>query len=731
MPPHNLIVRKDNTRADELKRQGTMDKLDARILLATHLTNEALLDEGAANELLEVLAYTFPAIEQAAAFINTNSLSVKEYIAMLRHIDTTNASEKRLEMSRRYHEAINAITKTWHISFQQIRKRDTLAAEYILFMACINHSRIPQSLLPPGDSPARQARALHTLTKYAFISTSQQKAPEAVMEVFFDMHPLVHGVSVMWLENNDKLGIRETAATSRLNVLLPSRGHTRKGSWISYLPHAISMAERNIRDDETARSQLLSRIGMCQMMVGQYSAAAKTYRRVLLMKEQAFGKADEQTLVTRDDLAQALLLQGLHEEAESMLGQTLRWREKMLGLSHSDTLTSMSNVALALHGQGKYDESCRLSELVLAWRQKLLGPGHRDTLASLNNLAAVLDSQGRYKEAEMMNRQVVSGRKKELGYGHPDTLITMNNLGLTLNKLGKHDEAEAIHRQTVALREALLCRDHPDTLISMSNLAGALNSQGRYEEAESVNRRVWAKRKRVLGSEHPHTILSLSKLAVALDNQGKYDEAEMLNRQVLSWRAKELGPANPDTLISMNNLALILHGQGKHGEAEAINRHTLKLRGEVLGPKHPHTLTSMNNLALVLQSQGQDLEAVELNRQTLALTQEVLGPGHPDTLTSMSNLATVLQSQGRYQEARRIYRQTVARREMALGRGNTKKSIQLLACVLADKHCGKTVALFKSLYAATFRVSNVIIKTLSRLREEVATEQVRGGENYR
>jgi len=63
----------------------------------------------------------------------------------------------------------STIAKTWYISFDQICRQDRLAVEYILFMACIDRINIPQSLLPLRGSLVQQAKALRTLTGYAFI----------------------------------------------------------------------------------------------------------------------------------------------------------------------------------------------------------------------------------------------------------------------------------------------------------------------------------------------------------------------------------------------------------------------------------------------------------------------------------------------------------------------------------------------------------------------------------
>ena len=83
-------------------------------------------------------------------------------------------------------------------SFEQIRRQDALAAEYLSFIACIDRMNIPQSLLLPGLSVVQQTKALGTLTGYAFITERQQTVPGSSKERLFDMHRLVHIASI-WL----------------------------------------------------------------------------------------------------------------------------------------------------------------------------------------------------------------------------------------------------------------------------------------------------------------------------------------------------------------------------------------------------------------------------------------------------------------------------------------------------------------------------------------------------
>ena len=57
---------------------------------------------------------------------------------------------EEFEDDARSYDMKNPVATTWLISFPQIQQHDLLAADYISFMACIDHKDIPQLLLPPS-----------------------------------------------------------------------------------------------------------------------------------------------------------------------------------------------------------------------------------------------------------------------------------------------------------------------------------------------------------------------------------------------------------------------------------------------------------------------------------------------------------------------------------------------------------------------------------------------------
>ncbi|KAJ4376901.1 hypothetical protein N0V86_006338 [Didymella sp. IMI 355093] len=625
-------------------RLDDMSKGEARQLLTQRTTEQALYgDETAVDKLLESLTCLPLAIVQAAAFMESNDVSVSDYLAMFRNTEAqAELCNERFADPSRYEELDSTIAKTWHISFDQIRKQDPLAAEYLSFIACIDRVNIPQSLLPPGASLVQQTKALGTLTGYAFLTERLQTAQESGRDRLFDMHRLVHMASVCWLDAHGQRAARVDAAVERLEELVPYGGHENKEVWMVCLPHAIYLAEMSGIVDEAAQAGLLDRIGRCQASLGQYSAAETSHRQSLSTRGKMLTPEHPDTLTSMNEVANALSSQGKYAEAEKMHRNTLQLMQKVLGKEHPHTLASMNNLALALSDQGKYAEAEEMHRNTLQLREKVSGKEHPHTLTSMNEVALALSDQGKYAEAEKMHRKELQLSKEVKGEKHPHTLSSMNNLALALSCQGKYAEAEEMHRETLQLRETVLGKEHPDTLTSMNNLALALSCQGKYAEAEEMHRETLQLSKEVKGEKHPHTLSSMNNLALALSCQGKYAEAEEMHRETLQLRETVLGKEHPDTLTSMNNLALALSRQGKYAEAEEMHRETLQLREKVLGKEHPHTLASMDSLAHVLAEQPRYDDS---NEQASAAHNTVLGEDPSTTRTCHEDHRQMLVSQ--------------------------------------------------------------------------------------
>jgi hypothetical protein len=89
--------------------------------------------------LLTELEYLPLAVSQAAAYININKSSISEYLRLLKNTEQDAVAIMSTDFGDKtqYQNLTNVITKTWTIMFNKILKYDTLAADLLAFISCI------------------------------------------------------------------------------------------------------------------------------------------------------------------------------------------------------------------------------------------------------------------------------------------------------------------------------------------------------------------------------------------------------------------------------------------------------------------------------------------------------------------------------------------------------------------------------------------------------------------
>ncbi|KAM3072468.1 hypothetical protein ACMFMG_009268 [Clarireedia jacksonii] len=528
-----VFTTRDRKTAVKLAHQNIVEVPEMGEDVAIQLLQKCLVDPDLVNNrpdtiaLLKELTYLPLAIVQAAAYINENRIVFADYLSLLteQEDDIIDLLSEEFEDDSRYDNIKNPVATTWLISFEQIRYRDPLAADYLSFIACIDPKDIPQSLLPVGESRKKEIDAIGTLDAYSFII-------KRVADQALDLHRLVHLATRNWLKQNDLITQWTERAVIRLEEVFPDDDHQNRTIWRTYLPHVCYalISDEAGKDGET-RIALSQRLGACLYSDGRYNEAEAPFMEVMERSKRVFGQEHPYTLTSIADLASTFWNQGRWREAEDLNVQVMETSLRVLGQEHPDTLTSIANLASTYRNQGRWKEAEDLEVQVIKTSLRVLGQEHPDTLISITNLASTFWYQGRWKEAEDLNVQVIETRKRVLGQEHPDTLTSISNLASTFWNQGRWKEAEDLEVQVVETRKRVLGQEHPDTLISISNLASTFWNQGRWKEAEDLEVQVIETRKRVLGQEHPSTLSSIANLASTYRNQGRWKEAEDLNIQ--------------------------------------------------------------------------------------------------------------------------------------------------------------------------------------------------------
>ncbi|KAI0859350.1 hypothetical protein F4860DRAFT_270605 [Xylaria cubensis] len=607
-----IFTTRDRKVGVKLAQQNVMEVTKMTEDTALNMLRNCLIDKSLvdtrpadAKAMLAWLTHLPLAIAQAAAYINENGVTLADYLALLdcQEQEIIDLLTEEFEDDARYSNTKNPVATTWLVSFQQIQQRDPLAADYMSFMACIDHKDVPQLLLPPGPSRKREIDAIGTLNAYSFIT-------RRVEDLAIDMHRLVHLVIRNWLRQKGSFAEWTHQAVTRLDEVFPDPEHRNRATWRAYLPHARHVLGSSLvaKDDHSSIS-LRWKIALCYYSDGRFG------------------------------------------EAEAFFQQILEFRTRVLGAEHPDTLKCVGKLALTYHAQSRFPEAKVLGLRAMEAQKRVLGEDDPETLSTMSHLAMTYSDLSQWKEAEELELQTMELRKRVLGLEHPDTLVGMSNLVYLYNCQGWWKQAEEIGKQTITARKKVLGLEHPDTLLSIGNLAHTYNNQERYKEAEELLVQVMNTRIRVLGKDHPHTLSGMSNLGVSYHNQGRWDEAEAIQSQVVASRKALLGPEHFSTLTSMAHLTLTYHSQGRQVEAEELGLQVMESRRKLLGPEHHHTLNSMSSLASIyLEKQPEKAE--ELLLQALAIRIRVLGMEHHHTLASMEQLAAMYKKQGRLTESK-------------------------------------------------------------------------------
>ncbi|KAF2004693.1 FabD/lysophospholipase-like protein [Amniculicola lignicola CBS 123094] len=421
-----LFTTRDRKTAVKLAHQDVISVADpdeemAIQLLRGYLSRKELVDDvHTAVKLLNELAFLPLAIVQAAAYLNENDTTLAKYLGLLveQEEDVVDLLSKDFEDESRYHGIKNPVAATWLISFEQMCEREPLAGDYLSFMACIEPTNIPQSMLPAGKSRMQETDAIGLLKAYSFVG-------EKSVKMTSDMHRLVHLATRSWLRKGNRLMEWTIKAKQQLSKVFPDHDYTNRSKWTLYLPHARRILESEVRDGEEgggAHMQLLWKFAMCLHADGKFN------------------------------------------EAEDAFAQVMEMEKKVLGEEHPGTLASISNLALTYINQGRWKEAEELGVRVIETRKRVLGKEHPGTLISISNLAITFWNQGRWKEAEELDMQVIETRKRVLGKDHPNTLTSMNNLAWTWKSCGREMDALKLITECLELHRRILGDSHPNTV---------------------------------------------------------------------------------------------------------------------------------------------------------------------------------------------------------------------------------------------------------------------------
>ncbi|KIH94168.1 hypothetical protein SPBR_05564 [Sporothrix brasiliensis 5110] len=282
---------------------SAMDEDGGKQLLRNYLLDKDLVDNREDTAaLLARLTYLPLAIVQAAAYINANDISLRDYLPLLneQEEEVIDLLSEDFEDEWRYRDVQNPVATTWLVSFAQVRQRDPLAADYLSFMACIDAKDIPPSLLPPGPSQKKVTDAMGTLQGYSFGRWDEaEKLDVQVMET------------------------RRWDEAEKLEVQVMETSMEKLGA--DHYNTILSM----------------SSLASTFWNQGRLDEAEKLEVQVMETRKRILGADHPYTLTSIADLALTIGDQGRWDEAEKLEVQVMEMSKTILGADHPETLGTM------------------------------------------------------------------------------------------------------------------------------------------------------------------------------------------------------------------------------------------------------------------------------------------------------------------------------------------------------------------------------------------------------
>ncbi|KAL4947036.1 hypothetical protein BDW69DRAFT_204829 [Aspergillus filifer] len=376
-----------------------MDEAKALELLGERLVDKSLLqDRDQAALLLKQLVYLPLAIVQAASYINENCLeTLSDYLSLLfaKEEEVIDLLSEEFEDDWRPHNTTNPVATTWLISFERVQRTSPFAADILSFMACIEPTEIPESLLPPAASRKAWVESIGILEGYAFVTRRPTKS--------FDLHRLVHLAMRNWLRENRVLSKWTLTALTRLEGIFPNDDHTNRDLWKAYLPHALGLLDKDEVQSNGLRYKLLYKVSMCLLADGRAMEAVKSLEEYYNWHKKQFNKEHHSRLSSQHVLAIAYQANGQVKQAVELLEHVVTVRERTLAEEHPDRLASQHVLAMAYQANGQMRQAVELLEHVVTMRQavellehvvtveeRTLAEEHPDQLASQHALAQLL-----------------------------------------------------------------------------------------------------------------------------------------------------------------------------------------------------------------------------------------------------------------------------------------------------------------------------------------------------
>ncbi|WP_327698313.1 FxSxx-COOH system tetratricopeptide repeat protein [Streptomyces sp. NBC_00459] len=621
------------------------------------------LNEKEADQLAEAVQDLPLLLAQTAAWLDTNRMPAKEYIALIR---TGGASQIGIRISDDYPMGFQT---SWSITLNTLETNYPEASELLRLFALFSPDAIPVRLIQtahPSDlpdylaslaaDPIRWYSALQRLSESTAVNLVYENSSEGEPQVGgATMHRLYHSFLTSTLPEE-----RREALSFVASEVLSGADPRRPGYAREWLRYAELIPQLEVSGTLNSSKPVVRRLVLnCVEYLrarGEGGDGLLLCEKIIARWRNRLEPDDPDMLVLTHQHANMLRSVGRFREAEAV-GRDVVERLVRLGkpADDDDLRRAKNGLGGTLNALGGYEEA-----------HQLFQQAARENSQEWSNLAVSLMLLGRYQEAADTHQSILEARKAELGPAHPRTLLSGLYYAWTLRLLGRYTDARSQQEANLLLR-----RDmdpwHPHALLAAHNLALCLRRVGDLAKAEECMRDVVERSLQQRGSRHPDTLHAQADYSSFLREHGDLGQSRKLADEVVDRYRDMVGPDHPFTIGTTGNIGLILRKYGEHEEALGIAESVCDRMAAAVGVDHPWSLGCALNLSGARNFVGDEEGAARLSAETLERAMRVLGEHHPMTLSCKASLSADLRSLHRGDQATRLEQEVLHELTRAYG----------------------------------------------------------------
>jgi tetratricopeptide (TPR) repeat protein len=222
--------------------------------------------------------------------------------------------------------------------------------------------------------------------------------------------------------------------------------------------HALAVLEEG-GNNKPDHALLLTNLALLYREAGQTTKSETLLRQAIVIETDALPPGDARLTLARAALAESVLIDGRHEEAERMLQEALAVFEEQPERWRQEIGTVLGDIGVVREFQGRNNEAIQLLRQAIAIHEGELGPTHPILIRPLINLARVQAAAGRQDEADAIFRRAVAIAEQRLGPEHPAYGDVWMRYARFLRATGRKREAKLLEARVRGVRQETARRD--------------------------------------------------------------------------------------------------------------------------------------------------------------------------------------------------------------------------------------------------------------------------------